>query len=45
VQNLFDTHYQDHLTGINRAGGSDIPVGVRLPGAEQSMSVGVIFSF
>jgi iron complex outermembrane receptor protein len=45
VQNLFDTHYQDHLTGINRAGGSDIPIGTRLPGAEQSMAVGVIFSF
>lgn len=45
VQNLFDTHYQDHLTGINRAGGSDIPVGTRIPGAERSISAGVIFSF
>ena len=45
IDNLFDTYYQDHLTGINRAGGSDIPVGTRLPGAERSLSAGVIFSF
>jgi len=45
VDNLFDTYYQDHLTGINRAGGSDIPVGTRLPGAERSLSAGIIFSF
>jgi len=45
VQNLFDTHYQDHLTGINRAGGSDIPVGTRIPGAERSINAGVVFSF
>jgi len=45
VNNLFDTYYQDHLTGINRAGGSEIPVGTRLPGAERSLSAGIIFSF
>jgi iron complex outermembrane receptor protein len=45
IDNLFDTYYQDHLTGINRAGGSDIPVGTRLPGAERSLSAGIIFSF
>jgi iron complex outermembrane receptor protein len=45
VQNLFNASYQDHLTGINRAAGSDIPVGMRLPGAEQSLTLGVIFSF
>ena len=45
IDNLFDTNYQDHLTGINRAGGSDIPVGTRLPGAERSLSAGIIFSF
>jgi iron complex outermembrane receptor protein len=45
VQNLFNANYQDHLTGINRAAGSDIPVGIRLPGAEQSIGVGLFFSF
>ena len=33
------------LTGINRAGGSDIAVGMRLPGAERSIGAGVIFNF
>ena len=45
VDNLFDTLYRDHLTGINRAAGSDIPVGTRLPGAERSVSAGMFFSF
>ena len=45
VQNLFNANYQDHLTGINRAAGSDIPVGIQLPGAEQSIGVGLFFSF
>lgn len=45
IDNMLDTYYQDHLTGINRAGGSDIPVGTRLPGAKRSLSAGVIFSF
>jgi len=45
IDNLFDTLYQDHLTGINRAGGSDIPVGARLPGAERSISAGVVYNF
>ena len=45
VDNLLDETYQDHLTGINRAMGSDIPVGERLYGAERTISAGVIFSF
>jgi iron complex outermembrane receptor protein len=45
IDNLFDETYQDHLTGINRAMGSDIPVGERLYGAERTVSAGVIFSF
>ena len=36
---------QDHLVGINRAMGSDIPVGERLYGTERTLSAGVIFSF
>jgi iron complex outermembrane receptor protein len=45
VVNLFDKTYQDHLAGINRAMGSDIPPGTRLYGAERTFSAGVIFSF
>lgn len=45
VDNLFDSTYQDHLTGINRANGSDIPVGTRLYGAERMLTAGVIYTF
>jgi len=45
VDNLLDETYQDHLTGINRAMGSDIPVGTRLYGVERTVSAGFIFSF
>ena len=45
VDNLFDKTYQDHVAGINRANGSDIPVGERLYGAERTLSAGIIFSF
>ena len=45
IDNIFDATYQDHLGGINRAGGSDVAVGTRLYGAERNLGVGVIFSF
>jgi len=45
VDNLLDETYQDHLAGINRAMGSDIPVGTRLYGAERTVSAGVVFTF
>jgi iron complex outermembrane receptor protein len=45
VDNVLDTHYEDHLSGINRAAGSDIAVGSRLPGAERTLSAGLVFSF
>jgi iron complex outermembrane receptor protein len=45
VDNLLDETYQDHVAGINRAGGSDIPVGERLYGAERTLSAGLIWSF
>ena len=45
IDNLFDATYQDHLAGINRAGGSDVAVGTRLYGAERTIGAGVIFSF
>jgi iron complex outermembrane receptor protein len=33
VENLFNRFYQPHLSGLNRAGASDVAVGERLPGA------------
>ena len=45
VDNLFDRTYQDHVAGINRANGSDIPVGERLYGIERTASFGMIWSF
>ena len=45
VDNVFDATYQDHLAGVNRAGGSDIAIGSRLYGAERTFGAGVIFSF
>ena len=45
IDNLLDKTYQDHVAGINRAGGSDIPVGERLYGLERTASVGAIWSF
>ncbi len=45
VDNLLDKAYQDHVAGINRAGGSDIPVGERLYGVERTLSAGLIVSF
>ena len=45
VDNLLDKAYQDHVAGINRANGSDIPVGARLYGAERTLSAGVIWAF
>jgi len=45
VQNLLDREYRDHLTGLNRAGGSDIPIGERLPGAGRSIAAGLTYRF
>jgi iron complex outermembrane receptor protein len=45
VENLLDESYQNHVTGINRAAGSDIPVGERLYGAGRTASAGVVFTF
>lgn len=33
VENLFDKYYADHLDGINRVTGGDVPVGAHIPGA------------
>lgn len=32
VENLLDNGYRPHLNGINRVSGSDVPIGVRIPG-------------
>ena len=45
VENLFDTFYQPHLAGRNRAGASDVPLGERLPGAGQGGWVRVTTRF
>lgn len=45
LENVLNESYQDHVTGINRAEGSDIPVGTRLFGAERAVSAGLIYSF
>jgi iron complex outermembrane receptor protein len=45
VDNLFDRAYQDHVAGINRASGSDIPVGARLYGAGRTVTAGAVWAF
>jgi iron complex outermembrane receptor protein len=45
LDNVLDQTYQDHVAGINRANGSDIPVGERLHGLERTLSVGVVLGF
>jgi iron complex outermembrane receptor protein len=45
IDNLFDETYQNHVTGVNRADGSGIPVGERLYGTGRTLSAGLIFSF
>ena len=32
VDNVFDKEYADHLSGINRVNGTDVPLGERIPG-------------
>ena len=45
IDNLLNETYQDHLAGTNRAGGGDIATGLRLYGAERTLSAGVAFNF
>ena len=44
VENLFDEVYRDHLSGYNRNGFGDVPVGERVPGAGRGGFVRVSFS-
>lgn len=39
VENLFDTHYRPHLSGLNRVGASDVASGTKLPGAGRGVWV------
>lgn len=45
VENLFDKQYVEHLGGVNRAAGSDIAVGERLPANGRNVYVGFEFRF
>lgn len=40
IENLFDKQYVEHLGGVNRAAGSDIAVGERLPANGRNVYVG-----
>lgn len=45
VENLLDESYEDHLTGVNRVGGSDVPVGDRIPGAGRFLYADLSWEF
>ena len=45
IENLFDSFYQPHLSGLNRVGASDVPLGQRLPGAGRGLWVRVSSTF
>jgi len=45
VENVFDKRYTDHLGGVNRVAGSDVPVDGRIPGAGRFFYTGVNWSF
>ena len=45
LDNLFDKGYRDFLAGYNRAGGSDIDIGQRLPGAGRNAYLNLTANF
>ncbi len=45
VENVLDETYQDHLAGVNRAAGGDIPQGISLYGIERTFTAGLIYQF
>ncbi len=45
VSNLFDKEYADHLGGVNRVTGQDIPRGERLPGYGRQIWASVLISW
>ncbi|MCR9194797.1 MAG: TonB-dependent receptor [Hyphomonas sp.] len=44
VENLFDEIYRDHLSGYNRNGFGDVPVGERIPGAGRGLFLRLSFA-
>jgi iron complex outermembrane receptor protein len=45
LENLFDKHYAEHLSGINRVQGSDVATGERIPAAGRFVSVTLNYRF
>ncbi len=45
INNLLDKTYTDHLSGFNRNTNSDVPVGVRLPGAGRNVFARLALTF
>ncbi len=45
VENLFDAYYQPHLSGVNRFGASDVPLGKRLPGPGRGVWLRLVADF
>lgn len=45
IENLFNKQYVEHLGGVNRAAGSEIAVGERLPANGRNVYVGFEFRF
>lgn len=45
VENLFDTLYRPHLSGLNRVGASYVPVGTKLPGAGRGVWARIALDF
>jgi iron complex outermembrane recepter protein len=45
IDNLLDRQYTDHLAGFNRARGTDVPVGARLPGSGLNAFIRVGFVY
>jgi hypothetical protein len=43
--NVFNSHYEEHLTGINYVLKSDVPVGARIPGPSRFVAVSVGYKF
>ena len=45
LENVFNSHYEEHLTGINYVLKSDVPVGARIPGPGRFVAVSVGYKF
>ena len=44
IENIFDTVYRDHLSGINRNGFGDVALGTRVPGAGRGVFLRLSFT-